>query len=48
MLICNVIVSPSQKRQIDIYRKGWGGGWGGRRILFVSRLDLPDLPAEVL
>ena len=26
MLICNVIVSPSQKRQIDIYRKGWGGG----------------------
>ena len=47
MLICNVIVSPSQKRQIDIYRKGCGGG-GGRRILFVSRLDLPDLPAEVL
>ena len=46
MLICNVIVSPSQKRQIDIYRKGWGGG--GRRILFESRLDLPDLPAEVL
>ena len=47
MLICNVIVSPSQKRQIDIYRKGWGVG-GGWRILFVSRLDLPDLPAEVL
>ena len=29
MLICNVIVSPSQKRQIDIYRKGCGGGGGG-------------------
>ena len=29
MLICKVIVSPSQKRQIDIYRKGWGGGGVG-------------------
>ena len=28
MLIRNVIVSPSHERQINIYRRWWGGGDG--------------------
>ena len=31
MLIRNVIVSPSHERQINIYRRWWGGM--GKRIL---------------